>query len=107
MRNRCGRAGRAVILVCAVFAMQRAAAHPSDTAARVSLRDRFRMPKFSWIGRTGRGQTVSGNMDACSKDEVVARLSATQIVVPNVTEIGTRGEPEDPDRLVRSTRPAA
>ena len=60
------------------------------------------MPTFSWIGRTRQGQSVSGDVDASSKDDAVRLLAARQIEVTTIAEHATRAsEPPDPDRAIR------
>jgi hypothetical protein len=55
------------------------------------------MPQFSWEGRTGNGQAVSGTLDAPSKEAVVAKLRAQNIMVTTITEYS-----EAPARAART-----
>jgi hypothetical protein len=58
------------------------------------------MPTFRWKGRGPDGHAIQGELEARNKEEVLTRLRATRIMVSEIEERGSGGEPEDPDRVL-------
>jgi len=65
------------------------------------------VPKYHWQARTARGQEMSGDLEARSKEDAMSRLRSQSFTVTSIEEKRTRGEPEDPDRLMPHNSPLA
>lgn len=57
------------------------------------------MPTFRWKGRGPDGHAIQGELEARNKEEVLTRLRSTRIVISEIEERRSGGEPEDPDRV--------